>query len=423
MTTVGWVGLGKLGLPCALALERYGSNDVVGFDPDPRVAAILAGEVQPRNDEEGMADLLRDTHLKLQPSVADVVALADDVVFVSVQTPHGAEYGGEQPMPERTANFDYTHLVHAVDTICVAALDRDRPLTIAVVSTVLPGTMREHLLANLPENVSLMYNPFFIAMGTTVHDFLHPEFVLLGSEPGTNLEPMVDLYADLLGGEVPVRLVSIETAELTKVAYNTFISLKIVFANTLMEICTVTGADVDDVVNTLGAANRRIISPAYLRGGMGDGGACHPRDNIAMSWLAQAARLSADPFEFVTRAREAQSGWLATFVTGWARSRDLPVVLLGKSYKPNSDLVYGSPALLLAHQLRQRGIEFTHLDHHVDENDILDADAPALYVICTKHPEYARYPFAAGSVVIDPHRYVQPQDDVKLVALGRGWRD
>lgn len=423
MTNVGWIGLGKLGLPCALALEQYGQDvDIVGYDPDPHVADMLAGKATPRNDEAGLLDLLSTTQLKLGRSIADVVSLVDDVVFVAVQTPHAPEYGGEEPMPESLSDFDYTHLVSAVHDVCVAAERQRRHLTVVIISTVLPGTIRR-LILNEPvtSNVSIVYNPFFIAMGTTIYNFLNPEFVLLGAEPGTNLEPLIELYAGLLGRDVPLRLVSVETAELTKVSYNTYISMKIVFANTLMEICHGTGADVDDVTNTLAMADQRITSAAYLHGGMGDGGACHPRDNIAMSWLAKSYHLSADPFEFVTRAREAQSAWLADLVTAWARSRALPVVLLGKSYKPDSDLTFGSPALLLAYQLTSRMVDFVHHDDHVDDA-VFQTDAPAVYVICTKHPEYEYLKVPEGSVIIDPHRYVKAHD-VKVVALGRGWHD
>ena len=89
-------------------------------------------------------------------------------------------------------------------------------------------------------------------------------------------------------------------------------------ANTMMEICQKTEADVDDVTAAISMATDRIISPRYLRGGMGDAGGCHPRDNIAMSWLAEELGLSCNPFEDMMRAREKQTRWLATLI-------DLPV--------------------------------------------------------------------------------------------------
>ncbi len=180
----------------------------------------------------------------------------------------------------------------------------------------------------------------------------------------------------------PVHAVSIESAELLKVAYNCFISMKIVYANMLMEICHKTGADVDQIADGLALATDRIVSPAYMRGGMGDSGGCHPRDNMAMSW----------------------------------------VMILGKAYKPNVALTNGSAGLLLAHQLRERDVEARHLDPFVDgdrwaeEWAVRDAH---VFVIATKHSCFTQCVFPAGSVVVDPHGYMPDQPGVTVVRVGR----
>lgn len=427
MTAVGWVGLGKLGLPCALALEQYGHVEIVGYDVNERLPDVLAGNLPPANREADLEDLIDGTRLTLVDSVNRVVAGTDGIIFLAVQTPHAPEYGGEQPMPALVRDFDYSWLQRAVSDVSAACDELGKDVTLAVISTVLPGTLRTKILPTLSDRVKLVYNPFFIAMGTTVRDFLNPEFILLGCENFDDAMPLIDLYDFLHHGyhqvAAPVRLVSLESAELTKVAYNTFISMKIVFANTLMEISDLIGADVDDVADNLAAATDRVISPAYMRGGMGDGGACHPRDNIAMSWLAKSLGLTADPFEFVTRAREAQSEGLAQRIFHEAENRGLPVILLGKSYKPESDLTYGSPALLLANQLTTLGVEFRHWDPYLDKTDASLMARPAVYVICTKHAGFQNHAeFPSGSALIDPFRYINPQPGVEIVGLGRGWR-
>ena len=100
----------------------------------------------------------------------------------------------------------------------------------------------------------------------------------------------------------------IESAELTNVAYNTFIGFKIVFANALGEICETLGlGNVDEVTEALALATDRLISGKYLKAGMGDGGGCHPRDQIAMSYLAQKLNLSTDPFTWLAKSRDAQT--------------------------------------------------------------------------------------------------------------------
>ena len=203
----------------------------------------------------------------------------------------------------------------------------------------------------------LLYNPFFIAMGTTIPDFRDPEFVLIGTD-GAVPGPLIDFYKTI--HERPAFVTTIKTAELTKVAYNTFIGLKIAFANTMMELCEKTGADVDDLVDALSLADKRLLSPAYLRGGMGDGGGCHPRDNIALSWLAREHNLSYDLFSALMECREKQTEWLASLIP------DGDVELMGKAYKPGTNLTVGSPATLLGNILSENGVTFTHTDPYVE---------------------------------------------------------
>jgi UDPglucose 6-dehydrogenase len=183
--------------------------------------------------------------------------------------------------------------------------------------------------------------------------------VLIGADED-DPRPLIHLYATL--HDRPIFQTDIKTAELTKVAYNTFIGLKIAFANAVMELAHKTGADCDDVTAALELATDRIVSPAYMRGGMGDGGGCHPSDNIALSWLAQKVGLSYDLFGAVMECREKQTDWLAGVVADEWEATGLPVTVLGKAYKPETPLTVGSPALLLAELLRERGVPFDHED-------------------------------------------------------------
>lgn len=421
---IGWMGLGRLGLTCALALAEHGKHQVYGIDVSTRPYDILAGRIQP-HEEEGLADLVahndpgaRGHGLTAVDSVRDMVRELDDgaVVFVAVQTPHDPRYGGETPVRERPVDFEYGFLIQAVRDLAREAERQAKTLTVVVVSTVLPGTTRAHLAPLAGARVRLVYNPFFIALTTTLRDYLHPEFVLLGADDAAARDQVAALYATL--HDRPVHAVSVESAELLKVAYNTFISMKIVFANSLMEICHKTGADCDQIVDGLALASDRITSAAYLRGGMGDSGACHPRDNQAMSWLAQRLDLSTDLMGFVTHAREQQSAWLADLVEHWHRLTRLPITLLGKAYKPNISLTSGSAGLLLAAQLADRGLPVAHYDPHVDAPAQVPSD-PYVYVITTKHDVFLSYEFAPGSVVIDPHGYMPDQPGVTTIRIGR----
>lgn len=349
---IGFIGLGKLGLPVALAVEDAG-HTVYGWDTSEEVRDYIQARKLPYQ-EKGAQELLEDSLIPKIMMGASHIAEACDLIFIAVNTPHQPQYEGITRLPETRADFNYEYLCEALKSVDGAQCP------VVVISTVLPGT-----LASLGAT-HVLYNPFFIAMGTTIPDFLNPEFVLVGTDaahPG----PLKDFYKTI--HDKPVFVTTIKTAELTKVAYNTFIGLKIAFANTMMEICEKTGADVDDLVDALSLATDRIISPAYLRGGMGDGGGCHPRDNIALSWLAQELGLSYDLFEALMICREKQTEWLLDYTLDVQNESAAyrPLEIKGKAYKPGTNLTVGSPALLMASMLDERGVIYEHTDPNVPD--------------------------------------------------------
>lgn len=413
---VGWIGLGKLGLPCALVLADSDSHEVVGYDVSGLPQQILSGEVPPMQ-EQGIGKLLKIRNLRIVDSVAVVVQSAD-VIFVAVQTPHAPAYGGEEPMPDDRRDFEYAYLVQACRDVCQAAAKQRKAVTLVVVSTVLPGTTGRLVRPLLNRYVRLIYSPQFIAMGTTIRDFLNPEFVICGVDDEKDALVLEKVFIPL-HGDNKLFVTSIETAEAIKVFYNVFISTKIVFANTVMEVCHKTGADCDQVHEALSRATERVISPKYLKGGMGDGGACHPRDLIAMSWLAQRLDLSHDMLGQMVTAREAQTRWLADLVRSYHEQTGLSVIILGKAYKPGSDLTSGSPALLLAYYLK----DVTRLqqwDPHVDTDTLWQVRDPAVFVIAAQHPEfYDGMDFPQGSVVIDPFGECKDRPGVTVIRVGR----
>lgn len=410
MSAVGWIGLGKLGGPCSAALAHYGEHDVFGYDV-----------VQRPIDSAGLPAINR------VPSVHDVVLQTDDVVFIAVQTPHVQRFDGARLLPVDTVpeDFEYGFLVNAVSSVAQEARRQRKEVTIVIISTVLPGTTNRDLRPLLNEWTRLVYHPFFIAMGTVVEDFINPEFLLLGADDERDANVVAKLYEKI--HSAPSRYMSISSAELTKVAYNTFISTKIVFVNTVAQLADATGADVDEVTNALVTATDRIISPKYMSAGMGDGGGCHPRDNIALSALAQHHGI-VDFMGGLNIAREEHTRWLAGIAVHWAEMTKLPIVILGKSYKPEVAMLDGSPALLLADMLRESNVDFYHFDSFVDNDGQtkMSDDITSMrrvFFIATKHDVYRRFPYPAGSVVIDPFGYVVPSEDVVLVRPGRKARE
>jgi UDPglucose 6-dehydrogenase len=436
---IGWVGLGRLGLPCALQLAAWG-HKVIGYDTRSALISRLNNEGVPDGHvEPGVLELWKellaaaDTHEAL--AFVPVTSLADavhgaDVVFVAVQTPHAPDYDGTKPVAGLPArDFEYGYLVQAVRDIASLYRGRDDELTLVIVSTVLPGTT-DRLIRPLLRGtkIRLVYSPQFIAMGTVLRDFAEYEFLLLGSDD-FDAATVVRLVFETGGHKAgDVIRCTIADAELIKVAYNTFISMKLVWANHLAQVCDSTGADADAVVDALALATRRVVSSAYMRPGLGDGGACHPRDLIALADLEQRAGLN-NFFGGLAHLRDEQTRDLARLTLRWAEQASLNrVTILGTSYKPNVALTDGSPALLLQHFLNEAiahnpllvvGVEAWQPDP-LDAVPPVDGMAPRVWVIGTNFRQFRKLPWPAGSVVIDPWgdiRNVPP--GVTLVRPGR----
>ena len=185
-----------------------------------------------------------------------------------------------------------------------------------------------------------------------------------------------------------------------------------------MEICEKIGADCDVVMNALFLAKKRIISEKYMSGGMGDGGACHPRDNIALSWLAKKLKLSFDWFENIMIAREKQTEWLAEIIRSYREKYKLPIIILGKAYKPETNLTMGSPAILLFNILKEKNIEAGIYDPYVDGN-LPNFNEPCIFFIASKHEIFTKITYPKGSIIIDPWRYIPKSEEIIVKSVGK----
>lgn len=413
---VGMIGLGKLGMPVALAMNLKG-HDVMGYDiaANRMQKETFSEQEKGPNGEPSILPLLRTSTLKFG-TLSQVVKHAE-IIFVAVQTPHNEKYEGVSRLPDERIDFDYTYLKSALVNLStqIQAFGQDK--IVVVISTVLPGTIRREILPQLTSRIKFCYNPFFIAMGTTIQDFLNPEFVLFGYDDVQAAQTAMEFYQTI--HQKPFYETSIENAELIKVAYNTFISMKICFANTLMEICHKTkGCNVDEVTQALTLGTDRLLSPKYLKGGMGDGGGCHPRDNIAMSFLARKLDLSYDFFESLMFCREKQTEFLANVI----QEHGSRVCILGKAFKEGTNLTVGSPATLLYNILHEQGFNVAHYDPYMDDRSELQGmfERYRVFFVATKHAEFAHYKFPVGSTVIDPWRYISDQEGVKVIRVGVG---
>ena len=409
---IGFMGLGKLGLPCALAMEEKGHR-VCGYDIDEGVKTILETRKLPYR-EEGAPERLVNHNIDFV-DVMDVVKRSD-IIFVPIQTPHDPRYEGPTRLPEERVDFNYDWLKSGLETLSKAIDENGEDKIVVIISTVLPGTVRREIKPILSKHVKLCYNPFFIAMGTTIKDFTEPEFVLLGIDDKEALDTVKDFYATM--HDRPVYECSIEEAEMIKVSYNTYITMKICLANVIMEAAhKLDNVNCDNVMKGMFLANERLISTKYLLGGMGDGGGCHPRDNIALSWMAKKLDMSHDWYENLMICREKQTEWLGDMLLAKAKETGMKPIILGKCFKKETNLIVGSPSILMKNMMEEQGVDVEMYDPWIDQEDAPINEA-AVFFIGTNHDAFLEYSFPRGSVVIDPWRMMSKQDGVELISVG-----
>ena len=389
LKTVGFVGIGKLGLACAEVMAQ--SYAVTGYDIYPRTSDKIA---------------ISDT---LEGAVKD-----KDIIFVAVQTPHDPIYDGSQPITHLpNKDFDYTIVNQVLADINQYVTPKQ---LVVLISTVLPGTTRRELRKHIT-NARFIYNPYLIAMGSVKWDMVNPEMVIIGTEDGSltgDAQLLKDFYAPLMENDPRYAIGTWDEAEAIKIFYNTFISTKVGLVNMIQDVAMRNGnMNVDVVTDALINSTIRIISGKYMTAGMGDAGPCHPRDNIALRWLAENLDLGYDIFDTVMNAREKQAEHLAVYLTDLADENNLPIVIHGKAYKPDVDMLDGSYSLLIGHYLKELGVEFSYSDPLT--GDIVANETNAIVLLAhnrqitygyTGEQSIQQLYFTPGphSVILDPWR-------------------
>jgi UDPglucose 6-dehydrogenase len=420
--SIGFIGLGKLGLPCASAMSVLSGKTINGYDVNKEIKSYISSCTVPYVENK-IEDYLSKSKIDFKDSIESVV-MSSDIVFIAVQTPHDPMFEGTVPLPEERKDFDYSYLISVVEEINrILLLNENKNVDIVIISTILPGTIKEKIkpiLTSKREGVNLLYNPYFIAMGTTIDDFINPEFVLIGGKHD-EAQQLSNFYNSILS--VPIVRVRTASAELVKVSYNTFIGMKIVFANAIAEIIEKQNLGCsEEVFAALGMANNRIISPKYMSPGMGDGGGCHPRDQIAMSHLAKKLNLSVDLFEFLADSRDKQTEYQANIIEHYQKTTGQEVIILGQSYKKNIGLDVGSPSRLLQYYLDALNVRYKVIDPYFDKSPV-SFDSPKIFYVATPHDSFKNLSMPVESIVIDPWgNSVTKQYNIPILSLGR-WKE
>lgn len=372
--SVAMIGLGKLGMPVAECMaSKY---TVKGYD----IVAKKSDKITICKD--------------LYEAVHDV-----DIVFIAMPTPHDTEYGGEKPISKKIKkDFDYTALDHCLSEIetCI-----QEGTIVVTISTVLPGTYRK--LAKKHNKIeNFVYNPYLIAMGTVADDFTNPDLAIFGYPKWTHGVGMLDthpLARKLENFYKPLweRLPffahgTFEEAESIKIFHNTYISAKVGIANMIGDVAQkMDHINADAVTNALKHADR-IVSTRYMDAGNGDGGPCHPRDNIALSWLAEEIDLGYDIFGDIMRIREKQAYNVAELLCSFNRD----IVIVGKSFKPETELTDGSASMLIGHYCKE-------MDKTVHYEKPPSPTQKYTYLLA-HNKDYSNYYFNDHAIIVDLYR-------------------
>jgi UDPglucose 6-dehydrogenase len=401
---IGFIGIGKLGMPCAEEISKKGHN-VKGFD----ICNVTSNLVDIKNN---IKETVKNT----------------DIVFVAVPTPHSAEYDGRTPTAHLTPkDFNYD-IVKQCITEANKYMTKDQLLVL--ISTVLPGTTRREFVP-LVANTRFVYNPYLIAMGSVAWDMINPEMVMIGTEDGsetTDAKQLVDFYKTIMENNPRYVVGTWDECECIKVFYNTFISAKIGLVNMIQDVAQKQGnIDVDIVTDALAKSTQRIMGPQYMTAGMGDGGACHPRDNIALRYMAQKLDLGYDLFDSIMNAREIQAKNLAVELVKHAKKNNLDVYIHGKAYKPGVEYCDGSYSLLIGHYCKDLGYEPIYVDpltgNNVDSVKgviLLAHNSGITYKYQQKSSSQSLYcKIEKGSIVVDPWRsFVAEDNSIRVIHYG-----
>jgi UDPglucose 6-dehydrogenase len=407
MEKIGFIGIGKLGLDCAEVMAE--KHEVRGYDVVTRTSNLI--------------------------KVCDIEELVDqsDWIFIAVPTPHSEGYDGSVPSSHmEPRDFGHDAVIDAINKVNQYAKTSKK---VVLISTVLPGTTRRKFITLLDSKHQFLYNPYLIAMGSVKWDMANPEMVIIGTEDGALsgvAGELIDLYKTIMNNDPRYEIGTWDECESIKIFYNTFISAKVGLVNMIQDFALRIGnINVDVVTNALARSTMRIMGPKYMTAGMGDAGACHPRDNIALRWLAKEYDIGYDLFDTVMHAREIQAKNLALFLVDQARANNLPVVIHGKAYKPDVEYCIGSYSTLVGFYVKEAGMPVVYVDPLADDPSevVVDITGPAVFLWAHNRKITYEYtgdqkdtqPYcaiASGSIIVDPWRKLTSGDGITVIHYG-----
>jgi UDPglucose 6-dehydrogenase len=350
---IGIFGAGWVGLVTGACFAELGHEVVVRDVLPERIAALRSGQV-PLHEPE-LAELLERNRERLTFTLEVEDVVSAPIMFVCVGTP-----------PTYSGDADLSAVWTVVDQLPTL----EERAILVMKSTVPVGTgekVRAALDARGLAHVGYVSNPEFLAEGSAVRDFMHPDRVVVGAFTAADAAVVGSLYEPL---ETTVVEADVASAEMIKLAANAFLMTRISFINEIANVCEATGADVVKVADGVGLDHR--LGPHFLRAGIGWGGSCFPKDGVALKQLAANSGYHFQLLNAVIEVNELQKrrvvGKLQKHL---GRLRGKTVALLGLAFKPNTDDLREAPSLVLASRLLAEGAQVRAWDPVADASSLL----------------------------------------------------
>lgn len=353
---VSVIGLGKLGASMLAGMAHRGFN-VIGVDiAESSVRAVNEGRAPVQ--ETGLEEMIAAHKDKIRATLShEEAVLGSDISFVIVPTPSDSR-----------GAFELQYARFAFELLGKALAKKEGYHVIVLTSTVLPGATRHGLLPVLEAasgkkcgpDFGLCYSPEFIALGSVIRDFLNPDFYLVGEFDKRSGDVLEEVNRGICMKEPVVRRMSIENAEVAKIALNSYVTMKISFANTLADLCErIPGGDVDVVSDAIGSDTR--VGRKYLTGGLGFAGPCFPRDNVALGFLCDQVGADAQLLQTNHDYNKSLAPRIAAKLAPMMRKGQTAAVL-GLAYKPLSHVVEESQGVALALAMADAGMRVISYD-------------------------------------------------------------
>jgi UDPglucose 6-dehydrogenase len=343
------LGLGKLGACLAACLAHKGFS-VVGVDTDLRVVDSLNQGKAPVV-EPGLDQLIQECRGELA-ATQDAAEAVRQTAFTFIVLPTPSDSNGF---------FSTQYVRESARAIGRALAAQENYHVVVLVSTVLPGDTEDALVKVLEQesgkkcsvDFGVCYNPEFIALGSVIHDMLQPDLIVIGESDSRAGDLLEELYKDFVDNDPAIIRSSFANIELSKISINSYLTMKITFANMLAELCEkIPDGDVDLVTRALGSDSR--IGARYLKGGLGFGGPCFPRDTVAFTAMARKLGVAVELGSAVASYNRSIPTRVVRVAQRYLRPTGKAAVF-GLAYKLNTPVVEESQGLEIAQRLRNGG--------------------------------------------------------------------